>query len=546
MSSDTGRSIIQSAVSFSGGTFISRCSGLLRDISMAFFFGATPEVAAFMVAFRLANLLRRLFAETPLSSSFIPLYEQTKTENLRCGELFFRDFAYHLSFVLMLIILVGEGGIWAFSRFSEASFGLITKLTAIMLPSLLFICMSGLNSAYLQCHRRYFLSGIAPAGFNVIWILAVFLFRNASPGSQVLGLSYCIIFAFFTQWALTAAKLWSYLRKNLALKDIFRVRVLPCDVKQSAGPFILGILSVGALQINSAMDAFFARAASLEGPAYLWYAIRIEQVPLAFFGIAMSSALLPPLARASKDLLRHQKLFLSAFRKSLLLIFPAQLVLLVMGFCIVQLFFQYGKFSQTALMETTYCLWGYSLGLVPAALVIITAPFFHSQKYFHIPTKAAFLAVLVNFFLNYLFVYGLHFGPASIALATSAASIVQMLYLLAKLKMRWGRSFWLFSGKLLLISAVAATLTLYAGKCLFDDPTWLLWTTRSPAHAPFESFFQRLNSAAIQGSLFIGTFVLLGKLLCLEEIAKLFSFFKYVIARLARKELFRVYTKGKK
>ena len=152
--------------------------------------------------------------------------------------------------------------------------------------------------------------------------------------------------------------------------------------------FSLRNIGVGAAQINSACDAIFARLADNSGPAYLWYAIRLQQLPLALFGIAISGALLPPLTRAmKKGYFRGELLFNVAIDRSMLLILPITGVLFIFGERCVDLLYGYGGFDIQSIQGTTFCLWGYTLGLVPMTLVLILAPVFYAKGNYRAPTQ---------------------------------------------------------------------------------------------------------------------------------------------------------------
>jgi putative peptidoglycan lipid II flippase len=235
----------------------------------------------------------------------------------------------------------------------------------------------------------------------------------------------------------------------------------------------LTILGVGAVQINSALDAIFARVASLEGPAYLWYAIRLEQLPLALFGIALSSALLPPLSRAAQagDLEKHRELLSYGFGRSFALMMSCTVALLVLGCAGVNLLYGRGDFSQEATMQTVHCLWGYSLGLVPSVFVLLLAPSFYAKKDYKTPVFASLLSVAVNIVLNALFVSVFKWGAFSIAVATSVSSFCNMAFLVYRHQSIFKIGRWCSFGKIGGGICVAGLLTWLVGYFLHDQ-TW--------------------------------------------------------------------------
>jgi putative peptidoglycan lipid II flippase len=155
---DNPQTITKSAIKFASGTFLSRIGGLFRDMSMAFCFGTDPAIAAFLVAFRFANLLRRVFGEGALLNSFIPHFESYREDNPKHAAQFFRDNFFSL--MLLLVILIGfiELVLFFWLTFGDiiTSNQDIVSLTMIMLPGLLFICLFSICSALLQCEKSFF------------------------------------------------------------------------------------------------------------------------------------------------------------------------------------------------------------------------------------------------------------------------------------------------------------------------------------------------------------------------------------------------------
>jgi putative peptidoglycan lipid II flippase len=193
-----------------------------------------------------------------------------------------------------------------------------------------------------------------------------------------------------------------FFRGTLPFREFFQPKLFSAELRKIVIPMFLGVIGIGAMQVNSALDAIFARFASLEGPAYLWYAIRIQQFPLALLGVALSSALLPSLSRSSErgEWGNFRTLLLSSLVKCFSLMLPAAAVLLVLGSSIVNLFYGHGDFSQIATHETLLCLWGYSLGLLPAAGILLLAPAFYAQKDYKTPMKGALYAVLLHVLIH--------------------------------------------------------------------------------------------------------------------------------------------------
>jgi putative peptidoglycan lipid II flippase len=176
--SDSVGSIRHSSVRFFSGTVLSRISGMLRDIVLAFCFGTNEALAAFFVAFRLAHLARRLFGEGALQSAFIPLFEEIRKEDHVQGCRFFRDLS--VLWAILLTVLCGLCAttlfMWRLFLSPEGGAAEILMLTTIMLPTLIPTCLFGLNISFLQCQKQYFTAAVAPVFFNVVFMGAAILY----------------------------------------------------------------------------------------------------------------------------------------------------------------------------------------------------------------------------------------------------------------------------------------------------------------------------------------------------------------------------------
>lgn len=502
MTQDTTHSIFLSAKRFFSGTMLSRVSGMLRDMAMAFAFGTQDAVAAFMVAFRFSHLLRRLFGEGALQTAFIPQFETLRKDTPQRACQFFRDLWVMLTAGLTLIIVVTMtmlGSLLLWVDFSPGNREIIF-LTLLMLPSLLFICLFGLNASLLQCERNYFLPGVAPVAFNLVWIIGVFCLWQLPIAEAMPWLAFGVIIACIAQWVITVPA-------TLAILKAHPWRGLQWhsqDLKKFVMPLILGIFGVAASQINNAMDAVFARYADLEGPAFLWYALRIQQLPLALFGIAISGALLPPLTRALKndDLPTYRHFLEFSLRRSIALMLPITAALLVLGDSCINLIYGHGDFTNLSTIGTTKCLWGYGVGLVPMTLVLILAPAFYARGDYRTPTIAATGSMVANVILNTVFIVVYDLGAASIAVATSISAALNCVLLAIGLRYDLraiiSRSFIMDLGKLVIVTVTASSAVLMIGSnsmgILVGSPIQLS-----------RSIFEQGTTLSLQAVAFLGT-----------------------------------------
>ncbi len=460
---DTVHTIRRSARRFFSGTLLSRISGMLRDMAMAYAFGTQPSIAAFMVAFRFAHLLRRLFGEGAMQSAFIPQFEALRQEEEGRAIAFFRDLAAALTLFLVFLIAFASVALFAVLAWADLrpSNQEVLYYTLLMLPSLLFICLFGLNASFLQCEKSYFTSAVAPVAFNVVWIIAVLLLKDLPIEQAIPKLCLAVIFASLAQWLTTARQTWKKIHTFLTFSPHpFQFR-LSQDLRHIGKPLALGIFGMAASQINSAVDSLFARFAEPEGPAFLWFAIRIEQLPLSLFGIAIAGAVLPPLARAIKSNNRGDfHLFLDeALCRTWVFMLPLTGALFVLGDAAVALLYGKGGFDFISSIQTTYCLWAYGCGLIPSALVLVLAPACYAKSNYTLPAIASFASMFLNAALNLLFIAGFGYGAISVAIATSISAWINFAWLSFVLSRQQGS---LYSNRFLQTIAPAAASALFA------------------------------------------------------------------------------------
>jgi putative peptidoglycan lipid II flippase len=504
---DSESSIARSARSFFAGTLLSRIMGMGRDIVMAFCFGSAPEVAAFMVAYRVANLFRRLFGEGNLQGAFVPQFERLRSQGDGPAALFYRDLFF--SIIFLLACLIGVGGVfcWGLTPLLHSD---IPLMMLAMMPGVIFLSLYALNSSVLQCQRRYFLPALAPAAFNVVWIVVALLLNGHNLRMAMFELSFGVLLSFAIQWWVISPPVTNWVKNAVGWRAWFRPHLFSEEVRNLLKPLSFGIVGIGAAQINSAVDAIFARLADPSGPAYLWYAIRIQQLPLALFGIALSGALLPPLVRAiqSDSFDRYRELLQGGLKQSAALMIPCSMGLFVLAMPILDLFYGRGSFQHSDVVNSGICLQAYAAGLVPMVYILLLANGFYAQKEYQWPMRCSLISVGCNVGLNVIFVFVFHWGAASIAIATVLSAFLNCTMLSQGLQKRIGAfTLWRGNGRIAL-STISA-----AGAALLVDHALL--------HG--RDFLSQISRMMLTAGTFMGVLVLLAYLLKIKEFFSLLN-----------------------
>ena len=497
MTEELSRQFSSGVKRFFSGIFLSRISGLGRDLSMAYAFGASSTVAAFMIAFRFSNLLRRLFGEGPLQTAFIPHFEELRLKDPEKAYLLFKQVSLFLFFILVAITLLLETlfGVTTFLGLLSKNNQEILFLTAWLLPCLIFICLYGLNVSLLQCHNAFFIPSVAPALSNILWIGGALYLKNVFPEEAMKALVKWVFCGFVLQWIATMPLTLKYIKgagKNDLRRQLFRPGK---EVKKLAKFFSLGAVGVGAMQVNACIDPVFARISDLSGPVYLWYAIRFQQLALAVFGIAATSTLIPVLSRAIKEGKREkgQEIFSFGSRRILTVMIPCTFAVFACGSGVIDFIFGRGSFSSDAVWKTSLCLSAYGAGLLPAVFVLYQSAVLYAEGNFRTSTLYSIIAVGINIGLNIFFTLTLALGPVSTALATSLSTWCNFFILRRTLLKRGWRAQISFQAtlKILLSAAFSAGFSL----CVKD----LL---------PFKGANFLLQGLVFILSLFVFTFIL--------------------------------------
>jgi putative peptidoglycan lipid II flippase len=419
-------------------TMVSRVFGFVRDILTAAILGAGPVADAFFVAQRLPNLFRSLFAEGAFSAAFVPLANRALVEGGQPALKQFAEEAYAaLIAALLVFVVLGEIFmplvIHVIAPGFEAEptkFELVVALSRITFPYLLFISLVALQGGLLNTLDRFAAAAGTPVLLNLFLIAALLLMTWFNwSGGPVLA------------WALTAAGVAQFLwlaiscsRAGIGLR-LRSPRLTPA-VRQTLRIMGPGVLGAGVTQLNLLISTALASLLPEGSVSFLYYADRLNQLPLGVVGIAVATAILPPLSRQvrngdSADAISTQN---RGVELALLLTLPAATALAILALPILEVLFQRGAFGPRETAATASALIAYSVGLPAFVLVKVLAPAFFARHDTKTPVEVAIISLATNLGLTLVLMQFLaHVG---IAIALSAAGWLQAVILMVVLARR--------------------------------------------------------------------------------------------------------------
>ncbi|HJN24605.1 MAG TPA: murein biosynthesis integral membrane protein MurJ, partial [Rhodospirillales bacterium] len=416
--------LLRSIATVGSLTMVSRVFGFIRDILIAAVLGAGMAADVFFVAFKFPNLFRRLFAEGAFSMAFVPIFSGLLEEE---GEDKARQFADQamavLLWVLLVFVIIVELAMpWVMRIFAPGfleypeKFALAVELTRITFPYLVFISLVSLMAGVLNSFGKFAAAAATPILLNICLIGAVLVFADASdsPGH---ALAWGVFLTGVVQflWLAFHCRRTGFRLVLVKPKLSDNVRLL---IKRAL-PVALG---AGIYQINLLIDTIIASFLPEGSISYLFFADRVNQLPLGVVGVAVGTALLPLLSRqiraGDEGAAAHSQN--RAVEFSFLLTLPAAAALFVIADPLVRVLFERGQFGETQSLATSATLSIFAIGLPAYVLVKALAPGFFARGDTATPVKISVVAMIVNVALS-LILMGpfLHVG---IAMATAASS----------------------------------------------------------------------------------------------------------------------------
>lgn len=418
--------LLKSLAAVSSLTMVSRVLGFVRDTIIARTFGAGVASDAFVVAFKLPNLLRRIFAEGAFSQAFVPILAEYKMQQ---GEEATRTFIAYVSGLLTLVlalvtaigVLAAPWIVWATAPgFADEAerFELTVDLLRVTFPYILLISLSSLAGAILNTWNRFSVPAFVPTLLNVSMIVfALFLTPYFDP--PIMALGWAVLAGGLAQllWQLPhLKKIGMLVLPRLSFGDLGVWRVL-----KQMGPAIFG---VSVSQISLIINTIFASFLVAGSVSWMYYADRLMELPSGVLGVALGTILLPALSKtyASKNRDEYRRLLDWGLRLCFLLVLPCTLALAILAEPLVVSLFQYGKFTANDSLMTQQALMAYAVGLLALILVKILAPGFYAQQNIKTPVRIAVISLLATQAMNALFVFGLEMAHVGLALAISLAA----------------------------------------------------------------------------------------------------------------------------
>jgi len=427
--------IARSAGSVSVAVFASRILGLIREQVLAGLFGAGYFIDAYVVAFRIPNLLRDLFAEGALSSAFVTVftdYDQKKgpKETWRlANNVLTALFVIVGALTLIGIFFAGDIIMLMAPDFSRipGKIALTRDMTVIMFPFFILVSLAAAVMGMLNTKGYFFIPAMSSAFFNlgsiVSGVILAFVFpRFGRPA--IVGMAVGTLIGGFLQLAIQLPSLHKVgfnLSPLLSFRDEGLRRVIRLMI-----PAIIGL---SATQINIFINTYFAASCEQGSVSWLNYAFRLMQFPIGVFGVAISIATLPVVSRhaSNKDLTQLKGAYLSALIMAFALTIPASCGLVILAKPIIKLIFEHGRFTGYDTLHTAEALSFYAIGLFAYASVKIVVPVFYALDDTKYPVIASFMAVVVNILVITMTIDS--FQHKAIAFSTSITMILNFVFL---------------------------------------------------------------------------------------------------------------------
>lgn len=424
--------LFRSTMVVSSMTMLSRVLGLVRDMVLMSVFGAGGLMDAFLVAFKIPNFLRRLFAEGAFSQAFVPVLSEYK-ERFTLQEvqiLISRTSGALLMILSLLTVVVILAAPWVITLFapgfadSPDKFATASELLRLTFPYLLFISMTAFAGSILQSYGRFAAPAFAPVLLNLCMISGALIFAPMFS-KPIMALGYSVAIAGLLQFMIQLPQLWQQ-KLLVAPKVNFQHE----GVRRILKLMLPAIFGVSVTQINLLLNTVFASLMMGGSVSWLYAAERLSELPLGLIGVAIGTVILPSLSasEAKKDDVTFRKTLDWASRLIILIGIPAAAALFVLSDVLMQSLFMRGEFVLRDAQMSGLALRSMSGGILGFMLIKIFAPAFFARQDTKTPVKIGVVAVIANMVFSVIFIGVFYFFKlplhGGLALATTGASFV--------------------------------------------------------------------------------------------------------------------------
>lgn len=424
----------------SGMTMLSRITGLIREFLVARTFGASVYTDAFFVAFRIPNLLRRLFAEGAFSQAFVPILAEYKNQQ---GNRATRMLADHVATVLFwallltsiagivfapAIVLLMASGFAADPR----AMSLSTSMTQIMFPYILFMSLVALAGGILNTWREFRVPAFTPVLLNLAFIAAA-LFLAPWLSQPVYALAIAVLIGGVLQLGFQIPALRRIgMLPRIGLNPLAALR--DEGVRRVLRQMLPATFAVSAAQISLIINTNIASHLADGSVSWLSYADRLMELPTGLLGVALGTILLPSLSKAHAvgDAAEYSSLLDWGLRLTFLLAAPAAVALMILSEPLTTTLFHYGKFDATSVTMTARALVAYGVGLMGLILVKILAPGFYAKQDIRTPVKIGVGVLISTQLMNLVFVPWIAHAGLALSIGLGASANAAFLYVMLR------------------------------------------------------------------------------------------------------------------
>ena len=455
-------------------TALSRVLGLIRDIFIAKYLGSTVTADAFFVAFRLPNFFRRVLAEGAYSAALIPVFSGVvidSKDDKEAADFVENTMSFLLCVTVLLTIIFYFGMPFiiqilapGFTDNKEA-FELAVRFGKIIFPYLIFISLVAHFTSIMNVHGKFAAGSFAPAVLNISFILSLFILTPLLPSAGH-ALSYGVLIGGLFQFLLMYRAVLNFYRPRI------RFPKLTERMKNFFTLFVPGIIGSGVIQINIIIGTVIASLLPIGAISHIYYADRLNQLPLAVFGIAMGIVLLPSLSKAIKknDQEETQTTQNRSLEFCLLISLPSAVGLYILSKPIIHILFERGAFVSEDTFYTASVLSMFALGLPAYILIKVLITCFFAREDTKTPLYVSIVSVAANIILSLILIQSMREMGIAIATAVSAWINAFLLYVILKMRENITLDSRLISNgyKIIICSVVMGVVCYFSSLTLFS------------------------------------------------------------------------------